>query len=119
MSAYVLTQYNGAILGPIAKVLGYIMNAIYNFLDLIGIPNVGLSIILFTVVVNIILIPLTIKQQKFQKLSAKMNPEIQAIQKKYKNKRDNASVERMNEEMNAVYEKYGTSPTGGCLPMLI
>lgn len=119
MSAYVLTQYNGAILGPIAKLLGYIMNAIYNFLEAVGIPNVGLAIILFTVVVNILLIPLTIKQQKFQKLSAKMNPEIQAIQKKYKNKKDNASVQKMNDEMNAVYEKYGTSPTGGCLPMLI
>ncbi len=119
MSAYVLTQYDGMILGPIAKVLGYIMNAIYNFLDVVGIPNIGLSIILFTVVVNVLMIPLTIKQQKFQKLSAKMNPEIQAIQKKYGNKKDTVSMQKMQDEMNLVYEKYGTSPTGGCLPLLI
>ena len=119
MPAYVLTQYQGMILGPIAKVLGYIINAIYNFLEVIGIPNIGLSIILFTVIVNVLMIPLTIKQQKFQKMTARMNPELQAVQKKYKNKKDTTSMERMNEEMNAIYEKYGASPTGGCLPLLI
>ena len=97
MPAYVLTQYQGMILGPIAKVLGYIINAIYNFLEVIGIPNIGLSIILFTVIVNVLMIPLTIKQQKFQKMTAKMNPELQAVQKKYKNKKDTTSMERMNE----------------------
>ena len=51
MSAFVLTQYDGAILGPIAKLLGVIMNAIYNFLEVVGIPNVGLAIILFTIVI--------------------------------------------------------------------
>ena len=75
MPAYVLTQYQGMILGPIAKVLGYIINAIYNFLEVIGIPNIGLSIILFTVIVNVLMIPLTIKQQKFQKMTARMNPD--------------------------------------------
>ena len=119
MPAYVLTQYQGMILGPITKVLGYIINAIYNFLEVIGIPNIGLSIILFTVIVNVLMIPLTIKQQKFQKMTARMNPELQAVQKKYKNKKDTTSMERMNEEMNAIYEKYGASPTGGCLPLLI
>ena len=48
-----------------------------------------------------------------------MNPEIQAIQAKYRDKKDNASAMKMNEEMKAVYEKYGTSPTGGCLTMII
>jgi len=119
LSAFVLTQYDGAILGPIAKILGVIMNAIYNFLEVVGIPNVGLAIILFTIAVNVLMLPLTIKQQKFSKMSAKMNPEIQAIQAKYKGRKDNASMQKMNEEMNVVYEKYGTSPTGGCLPLLI
>ena len=119
MSAFVLTQYDGAILGPIAKLLGVIMNAIYSFLEVVGIPNVGLAIILFTIVVNVLMLPLTIKQQKFSKMSAKMQPEIQAVQAKYKGKRDSVSAQRMNEEMNVIYEKYGTSPTGGCLPLLI
>ena len=66
-----------------------------------------------------LLMPLTIKQQKFSKLSSKMNPELQAINKKYKDKRDQVSVMKMNEETKAVYSKYGVSPMGSCLQMLI
>lgn len=119
MYSVILTQYSGHILGPIAKILGYIMNAIFMMLDKIGIPNIGLAIILFTIVIYLLLMPLTIRQQKFSKLSAKMNPEIQAIQAKYKDKKDNESMMRMNEETKAVYAKYGTSPTGSCLQLAI
>ena len=73
MNGIILTQ-QGGFLGPIAKVLGVIMDAIFNFTDLIGVPSIGLSIILFTIVIYFLLLPLTIKQQKFSKLSAKMNP---------------------------------------------
>ena len=117
--AYFLTQNSGKILGPIAKLLGYLMNAIFNGLDAIGIPNIGLAIILFTLVIYIALMPLTIKQQKFSKLSAKMNPEIQEIQAKYKGKKDNESAMKMNEETKAVYEKYGVSPSGSCIQLVI
>ena len=65
------------------------------------------------------MLPLTIKQQKYSKLSAKMNPEITAITNKYKGKKDEESQRRQQLEMQAVYEKYGSSPVGGCLPMLI
>ena len=109
----------GGILGPFATVLGWIINYIYKFLELLGIENIGLAIILFTLVVNIILLPMTIKQQKFSKLSAVMNPELQKIQAKYKGKKDEVSVRRMQAETQAVYEKYGTSTMGGCLYMLI
>ena len=119
MTGIILTQYDGAILGPIAKVLGYLMEGIFNVLDAIGIPNIGLSIILFTIVIYLLLMPLTIKQQKFSKLSAKMNPELQAIQNKYKNKKDNESMMEMNEETRAVYAKYGVSPSGSCVQLLI
>ena len=119
MSGILLTQYDGAILGPIAKVLGVLMEGIFNVLNAIGIPNIGLSIIIFTVVIYLLMMPLTIKQQKFSKLSAKMNPELQAIQKKYKNKKDNDSVMAMNQETQAVYAKYGVSPTGSCVQLLI
>ena len=119
MSGILLTQYDGAILGPIAKVLGLLMEGIFEVLNLIGIPNIGLSIIIFTIVIYLLLMPLTIKQQKFSKLSAKMNPEIQAIQAKYKNKKDNDSMMAMNEETQAVYAKYGVSPTGSCLQLVI
>ena len=109
----------GGFLGPIAWVLGEILNAIYNFVALFGIENIALCIILFTLIVKMLMLPLTIKQQKYSKLSAKMNPEITAITNKYKGKKDEESQRRQQLEMQAVYEKYGSSPVGGCLPMLI
>lgn len=119
MTSIILTAYNGKILGPIAKVLGWILNALYNFLAVFGIENVGLSIILFTFIVNGLMIPLQIKQQKFTKMSSKMNPELMAIQEKYKNKRDEESLRKQQMETQAVYTKYGVSPASGCLPILI
>lgn len=115
----ILTQTSTFIIGPVAKLLGYIMEGIFWVLDKVGIPNIGLAIILFTIVVNLLMMPLTIKQQKFSKLSAKMNPEIQAIQAKYKGKKDNDSMMAMNQETQAVYAKYGVSPTGSCLQLVI
>lgn len=119
MSNILLTQDTGKILGPVSKLLGYIMEGIFFVIDKIGIPNIGLAIILFTIVIYLLLMPLTIKQQKFSKLSAKMNPELQAIQAKYKNKKDNDSMMAMNMETKAVYAKYGVSPSGSCVQLLI
>lgn len=103
----------------IVKLLGLIMNGIFEFLNLIGIPNIGLSIILFTIVIYLLMMPLTIKQQRFSKLQVRMNPEIQAIQAKYKGKQDQASMLAMNQETKAVYAKYGVSPSGSCVQLLI
>ena len=105
MSEMLLTAYDGAILGPIAKLLGWVMNGVYYLMDQIGIGNVGLSIIIFTIIIYLLLFPLTYKQQKFSKLSQKMQPELQAIQKKYKNKTDAASRQKMGEENKEVYKK--------------
>lgn len=116
----ILTQYTGKILGPIAKfLLGPLMNGIFYLLDKIGIPNIGLAIIIFTIVMNMVLLPLTYKQQKFSKLSIKMNPELQAIQAKYKDRKDNDSMMAMNNETKMVYAKYGASPSGSCVYLLI
>lgn len=115
-----LTKSTTFIIGPVASLLGYIMNAIFWLQEQIGIPNIGLCIILFTIVIYMLLMPLTIKQQKFSKLQTKMNPELQAIQKKYKGKnQDQTAMMKMNEETKAVYEKYGVSPMGSCLQLLI
>ena len=120
MLGLLATQNTGAILGPVAKILGWIMNTIFNLMDsLFGVQNVGLSIILFTIVVYMCMLPLTYKQQKFSKMSAKMNPEIKAIQKKYAGKQDQASMMAMNDETKAVYAKYGVSPSGSCVQLLI
>ena len=118
----ILLSTETGILKPFAWILGKIINGLFYLVDLIPwdkLPVLGICVILFTIVVRVLLLPMTIKQQKFTKLSNMMNPEIQAIQAKYKDKRDNASIAKMNEETKAVYEKYGTSPTGGCLTMLI
>lgn len=120
MTGVLLTQATTPIIGQIAWLLGKLMDGIFNVLNnAFGIQNIGLCIILFTIIIYTILLPLTIKQQKFSKMSAAMNPEIQAISKKYRNKKDQASMVKMQEETQLVYEKYGTSPTGGCLSIFI
>lgn len=120
MTGILLTQSTTPIIGQVAWLLGKLMDGIFNVLSsAFGIQNIGLCIILFTIIIYTFMIPLTIKQQKFSKLSAVMNPELQAIQKKYKNKRDQESMLKMQEEMKMVYDKYGTSQMGGCLQLVI
>lgn len=116
----VLLTKTGGVLGPIGDILGWIMDLLFRFTSMFGIENIGLCIILFTLVTKLLMIPLTIKQQKSSKLMAVMQPELTAIQKKYKGKEgDQKAMMMMQTETKAVYEKYGTSMTGGCLPMLI
>ena len=121
-----LTKEDGLIMGPISRILGWIINGIYEFLTLftedvngIGMANIALCIILFTIVVKMIMLPLTIKQQKSTKLSSQMSPELSAINEKYKGKTDEASRRKMQMETQAVYDKYGTNPMAGCLTLLI
>ena len=119
MSKMVLTKSSIWVIGPVATVLGVIMNAIFGVLDMVNIQNIGLCIILFTFFIYMLLTPLTVKQQKFSKLSAHMNPELQKIQKKYKGKNDQVSMMKMNEETQLLYAKYGVSPMGSCLQLII
>ncbi len=116
---YMLLTQQGGILKPFAIILGYILEGVFWVLDKIGIPNTGLAIIIFTVVIYLLMIPLTYKQQKFSKLNNKMNPELMAIRKKYEGKNDQDSMMRMNAETQAVYQKYGVNPSGSCLQLLI
>lgn len=114
-----MTTYQGAILGPIARLLGYILQGLYAALSVVGIENTGICMILFTFIVNALMMPMQVKQQKFAKMSTIMNPELMAIQEKYKGKKDQTSQQKMSLETQAIYQKYGVSPVGGCLPMLI
>ena len=108
------------VIHQIAWLHGKLMNGIYNVMDsLFNVQNIGVCIIIFTIIIYTLMIPLTVKQQKWSKMSAVMNPEIQKINKKYEGKKDQNSMMKQQEELQAVYDKYGTSPTGGCLPMLI
>lgn len=119
MDLMLLTQNSTPIFKYVVYVLGVIMNIIFEFLNVIGIPNIGLAIILFTVIVNLLMLPLTIKQQRMSKFSAKINPELQVIRKKYEGKQDQESMMAMNTETNRLYAKYGVSPMGSCLQLLI
>ena len=93
----------------IANMFGYLLNFIYNFVN-----NYGLAIIIFTILIKIVLIPISIKQQKTMKKSAKLQVELRAIQDKYKN-----DQERANKEMMSLYKKNNMSPFSGCLSSII
>ena len=120
METMILATKSGTpIIGQIAVVMGWIMNAIYKVLDAVGIQNIGLCIIIFSILIYLCMTPLQVKQQKFSKLSAIMQPEIQKIQKKYQGKKDQDSMMKMQEETQAVYQKYGVSATGSCVQLAI
>ncbi len=114
-----LLTKSGGLLGPIATVLGYIMTGIFAVLVAMNIPNIGLAIVLFTIVIYMIMFPLTYRQQKFSRMTPLMNPELTAIREKYKGKNDQASMQRMNEETQQVYAKYGVNPAGSCVQIVI
>lgn len=120
MTGILMTQVGTPIIGQAAWLLGKIMDGIYRVMNnVFGVQNIGVCIILLTIVIYTLMIPLTIKSQKFTRMSSIMNPELQKIQKKYQGKKDQASVQKMQEETNLLYEKYGTSPMGGCSSMFI
>ena len=119
MTFIVATQSNWFLIGWIAWLLGNVMNWIYEFLNWVGIPNIGLAIILFTIVIKALMIPMSIKQQKSARLNSIMMPEIQAIQAKYKGVTDRELLYQQQMETKEVYQKYGTSAAGGCLQLLI
>lgn len=114
-----LTKSTTFIIGPIAELIGIIMNFIFDILGKIGLPNLGLSIIIMTILIYMLMLPLTVRTQKFSKLQRKMQPELQKIQKKYQGKKDSASVAAQQEEMKQVYDKYGVSATGSCVQLII
>ena len=120
MDIFLATKSTTPIIGQVAYVMGWIMDGIYRVLDgLFGIQNLGLCIIIFSIIIYLLMTPLQIKQQKFSKLQAVMQPEIQKIQKKYQGKRDQESMQKLNEETQAIYQKYGVSATGSCVQLAI
>ena len=89
--------------------IGYLLDWIYGFVN-----NYGVALILFTLAVKLILLPLTLKQQKSMTKMQKLQPKLQALQEKYKN-----DQQMLNQETMKLYKEYGASPMGGCLPLLI
>ncbi|WP_026476760.1 YidC/Oxa1 family membrane protein insertase [Alkaliphilus transvaalensis] len=93
----------------LARPLGMLLKFIYDLIN-----NYGLSIIVFTIVVKLILVPLTLKQMKSMKELQEIQPKIKEIQEKYKNDKEKLNVKTME-----LYQEHKISPFGGCLPMLI
>ncbi len=96
-------------MSALSNFLGYILNYIYLFVN-----NYGLAIILFSILIKIVLLPLSIKQQKTMKKSAKMQVEIKDMQDKYKN-----NPEKLNQEMMDLYKRENMSPLSGCFSSII
>ena len=96
-------------MGAISNLFGYILNFIYQFIQ-----NYGVSIILFSILLKLILLPLSIKQQKTMKKTAKIQVKVKEIQEKYKNDQI-----KMNQEMMDLYKKENMSPFSGCLTSII
>lgn len=92
-----------------ANIFGYLLNFINNFVG-----NYGLAIILFTVLIKIIMLPLSIKQQRTMKKSTELNEKIKVLQFKYKN-----DPEKLNREMMDLYKKENMSPFSGCLSTIV
>lgn len=96
-------------MGAISNLFGYILNFIYKFVQ-----NYGVSIILFSILLKLILLPLSIKQQKTMKKTAKIQVKVKELQEKYKN-----DQMKMNQEMMDLYKKENMSPFSGCLTSII
>lgn len=118
-SIVMLTQNSTFIIGDIAKIFGVIMDTIYNVFSSIGIESLGVSIIVFTLLVRVLMLPLAFKQQKSMKEMQKIQPDLKKLQDKYKNKKDPEQQQKYQMEMNKLYQEHGVSPFGGCLPLLV
>lgn len=96
-------------MGAISSLFGYLLNALYTVFN-----NYGIAIIVFSVILRIVLIPITIKQQKSLKKSAKLQEEMKEIQRKYKN-----NPEKLNQETIDLYKREKLSPFAGCFSSII
>ena len=106
---------NGGILAPFVIIFGWIIRAIYNGLAAMGIYNVGLCIILFTLVSKLILLPVTMKQQRSMKINQHMQPEINKITKKYRNKKRIHSIftNKLSKYSSGIRQNYFTFKSNG------
>ena len=125
MDFIALTKYSGnlPLISPIfsfiVNIMGIIMDYIFKATSAMGIQNIGLCIILFTIVTRILMFPLSYNQGKSSRLMGALQPEIKAVQKKYAGRQDQQSMMLQQAEIKTIYEKYGVSMTGGCSQLVI
>jgi len=108
------------LIDSLAKILGVVLNQVFDVIyGLSPVGSLGITIILFTIFVKVLMLPLMLNQQKSMKRMQKVQPEIQKIQDKYKNKKDPESQKQMNQELGEFYQNNKINPLGGCLPLII
>ncbi|MBQ1328720.1 MAG: YidC/Oxa1 family membrane protein insertase [Eubacterium sp.] len=113
-----LTQHKG-ILSPLTWLMGVIINAMYNLFNAMGVETIALSIIVFTILVRVAMMPLNFKSTKSSKIQQFLQPEFKKIQKKYKGKKDQESMLAQQKETSELQKKYGIKMTSGCLTSFI
>jgi YidC/Oxa1 family membrane protein insertase len=102
-------EWFGGMMNPFAKFLLSMLNWFYGL-----IPNYGIAIILLTVVVRLVMVPLTIKQMRSMKQMQALAPEVEALREKYKD-----DQQEQSKRMMEMYRERGVNPLGGCFPLLL
>ena len=103
-----------SLLAPIENLLRIVLEGLYGVTSLVGFETYGAAIILLTIVIKMILYPLTVKQVKSMKAMQEISPKMKKIQEKYK---DNPQV--MQQKVGALYREAGVNPLAGCLPLIV
>lgn len=98
----------------LSNIVQQVITVLYNMTATVGLPNYGLAIIIMTIIVKILLYPLTKKQIESTKAMMAMQPKMKAIQEKYKNDK-----QRLNMELANLYKQENVNPLAGCLPLLV
>ena len=104
----------GSLFAPIENLLHFLIETLYSFTDKLGFGNYGIAIILLTIIIKMLLYPLTAKQIKSMKAMQALQPQLKKLQEKYK---DNPQM--MQQKLAALYQNAGVNPLAGCLPLLI
>lgn len=101
-------------MGAFVDLMSSLIHVLYQFTEKIGFPSYALAIVLIGVIVRVLLFPLSLKQMKSMLGMSEIQPELQELQKRYRN-----NPQKMQEEMKRLYEEYEVNPAAGCLPILI
>ncbi len=98
----------------LSNIVQQVLTILYSFTESMGVPSYGLAIVIMTVIVKLLLYPLTKKQIESTKAMMEIQPKMKAIQEKYKNDK-----ERLNMELANLYKNEGVNPLAGCLPLIV
>ena len=107
-------SFFGGIFEPIENLFKFVLGGLYSLTETFGFGNYGLAIIILTVIIKVLLYPLTQKQLKSMKAMQELQPKLKKIQEKYK---DNPQM--LQQKMTQLYQNAGVNPLAGCLPLLI